>query len=385
MTVRTTSTSAAPTARCTSSTWPPGRTKSRCLRRPSRARSATRPSITISPRSTSGPPTATSTPSRRRSRGGPMRVARSVLYGLVGTLLLFSLVGAVQRGFFGEAPDVGEDRLRQTSRAGRDVARVVAAPSDGDDVSAPADEDDVAIDPADIDSGQRAAKRGPATRQNGGSAPDQIEAGSSRTSAGDPAVSAPPDRARSNPLSTLAGLFSSAVGGAASVLAPNPASAPPLSAPPASTPPPSPQPNRPQVREVFFGEREETVCQPGGREFVLENLRDLQVCIVWAGLSGTYWTQLEFQSPDGHVYQTMTQAFVTPEATATVGTVEVQGRPYQVRRAGWARPGEAVVVATLPVAGTYITQYNLAGEWMVKISLNGRPIDQGYFTLYAQQ
>src|SRR5439155_2804626 len=324
-----------------------------------------------------------------------MRVARSVLYGLVSCLMLFSLSWAVQRGFFGEAPDVGEDRLRQTSRVGRAVARVVAAPSDEDDAAAPADEDGVAIDPADIDSGQRAAKRGPATRQNGGSAPDQSEAGSSRTSAGDRAVSAPPDRARSNPLSTLAALFSSAAGGAASVPASSPASAPPASVPPASVPPASvpaasapaasPQPVSPQVREVFFGEREETVCQPGGREFMLENLRDLQVCIVWAGLSGTYWTQLEFLSPDGHVYQTMTQAFVTPEATATVGTVEAQGRPYQVRQAGWARPGEAVVVATLPVAGTYITQYNLAGPWTVKISLNGRPINQDSFTLYAQQ
>src|SRR3989442_1315884 len=257
MTVRTTSTSAAPTARCTSSTWPPGRTKSRCLRRPSRARSATRPSITISPRSTSGPRTATSTPSRRRSRGGPMRVARSVLYGLVGTLLLFSLVGAVPARVFGEGPQAREDCLGQTSTAGRALARGVAAP--------------------------------------------------------------------------------------------------PASTPPASTPPASPQPNRPQVREVFFGEREETVCQPGGREFVLENLRDLQVCIVWAGLSGTYWTQLEFQSPDGHVYQTMTQAFVTPEATATVGAVEVQGRPYQVRRAGWARPGEAAGRAKLPGGRALIT------------------------------
>src|SRR2546425_9609249 len=187
MTVRTTSTSGATTARCTRSTWPPGRTRSRRRRRPSRARSATRPSITISPRSTSGPPTATSTPSRRRSRGGPMRVARSVLYGLVGTLLLFSLVGAVQRGFFGEAPDVGEDRLRQTSRVGRPVARVVAAPSDEADASAPADEDDVAIDPADIDSDRRAPKRGPATRQNGGASPDPLRARGARTSAGAPA------------------------------------------------------------------------------------------------------------------------------------------------------------------------------------------------------
>src|SRR5213594_1835646 len=263
-----------------------------------------------------------------------MRVARSVLYGLVSCLMLFSLSWAVQRGFFGEAPDVGEDRLRQTSRVGRPVARVVAAPAGEDDAAAPAGEDDVAIDPADIDSGQRAAKRGPATRQKGGSAPDRIEAGSSRTSAGDRAVSAPPDRARSNPLSTLAGLFSSAAGGAASVPAPNPVSAPPA----------SPQSASPQVREVFFGEREETACQPGGREFMLENLRDLQVCIVWAGLSGTYWTQLEFLSPDGHVYQTTTLAFVTPEATATVAAVEVDGRQYEVRPAGWAQRGEAVVV-----------------------------------------
>src|SRR3989475_13299824 len=111
-----------------------------------------------------------------------MRVARSVLYGLVSCLMLFSLSWAVQRGFFGEAPDVGEDRLRQTSRVGRDVARVVAAPSDGDDVSI--DEDDVSIDPAVNDSGQRAAKRGPATPQNGGARPDQDAAGGPPGAAG---------------------------------------------------------------------------------------------------------------------------------------------------------------------------------------------------------
>ncbi len=137
------------------------------------------------------------------------------------------------------------------------------------------------------------------------------------------------------------------------------------------------------VREVFFGEREETACQPGSREFVLEDLRGLSVCIVWSGLSGTYWAQLEFLSPDGHVYQTMTLAFVTPEARATVAAVEIE--PHHVRRAGWARRGEAVVVATLPVAGTYITQHNLAGQWTVKISLNGWPVGQAYFTLHAQQ
>jgi len=43
-----------------------------------------------------------------------------------------------------------------------------------------------------------------------------------------------------------------------------------------------------------------------------------------------------------------------------------------------------VLVATLPVAGTYISQHNLVGTWTVKISLNGRPVDSDQFTLRSQ-
>src|SRR5437773_730949 len=250
MTARATSTSGAPTARCTSSTWLPGLTRSRCRRPPSQARSATRPSTGISAVSTWAAPTAISTLSRRRSREGVMASRRKIVQGVGGILLL--LCGA-------------------------------------------------AIGPH----GQPGAAEG-----------------------------APP---------TV------------------------------------------QVREVFFGEREETVCQPGRREFVLDDLQGLSVCIVWSGLEGTYWTQLTFVSPDGHVYQKMTQAFVTPEARATVATVEVQGQQHGVKRAGRGRKGESVVVATLPVAGTYITQHNLTGLWTVKISLNGRPVDEDHFVLHARQ
>jgi hypothetical protein len=138
------------------------------------------------------------------------------------------------------------------------------------------------------------------------------------------------------------------------------------------------------VREVYFGEDEATVCQPGGREFKLDDLRGLYVCIVWSGLAGTYAAQLTFVSPDGNVYQTMTLAFVTAEAPATAATVEVQGREHEVKRAGWRGKGETVLVASLPVAGTYITQHNLAGRWTVEISLNGQPVDQDHFTLHSQ-
>ena len=139
-----------------------------------------------------------------------------------------------------------------------------------------------------------------------------------------------------------------------------------------------------QVSEVYFSDREEKLCQPGTREFMLDDLHGLSVCIVWSGLEGTYAAQLTFVSPDSHVYQTMTLAFVTADAPATVATVEVQGRDHEVKRAGWGRDGETVLVATLPVAGTYITQHNLAGYWTVEISLNGRPVDSDHFVLHAQ-
>ena len=44
-----------------------------------------------------------------------------------------------------------------------------------------------------------------------------------------------------------------------------------------------------------------------------------------------------------------------------------------------------MVVATLPVAGTYITQHNLAGLWTVKISLNGKPVNEDHFVLHPRQ
>ena len=140
-----------------------------------------------------------------------------------------------------------------------------------------------------------------------------------------------------------------------------------------------------QVHKVFFGESEETACRPGRGEFVLQDLRELYVCIVWSGLAGTYSAQLTFVAPDGNVYQKMTLAFVTAEASATAATVEVEGRHHKVKRAGRGRNGETVVVATLPVAGTYITQHNLAGLWTVKISLNGKPVDEDHFILHPRQ
>src|SRR2546426_10259004 len=70
-------------------------------------------------------------------------------------------------------------------------------------------------------------------------------------------------------------------------------------------------PRTAQVHKVFFGESEETACRPGGREFVLQDLRELHVCIVWRGLAGTYSGQLPVLAPEGNGYQKHTLALDT--------------------------------------------------------------------------
>src|SRR5438128_11120964 len=84
-----------------------------------------------------------------------------------------------------------------------------------------------------------------------------------------------------------------------------------------------------QVHKVFFGEGEETACRPGGREFVLQDLRELDVCIVWWGLAGSSSAQLTFVAPDGKVYQKLALAFVTAHAPAPAATLDPEGQRHK--------------------------------------------------------
>ena len=297
-----------------------------------------------------------------------MRIARNAVYGLVASLVLVTLSFAIQKAFSRQAPTASDEVQQPTTRTASAVVSRVARSSDG--------EDDGSSDPGAADSDVPAAKRGPINRENARAEGDQVMAAGSRPSARDQVASDQPDPTWSNPLSRLASLFTSGGGGSAGAPATVASNA-------ANTAPP--QSNPVQAREVFFGESEETACQSVAQDFALENVRDLHVCVVLSGLSGTYWAQLTFLSPDGNAYQKMTQAFVTVDAPETVATVEVEGRQYPVRRAGWRGQREAVLVASLPVAGTYISQHNLAGIWTMNISLNGRPVDWGQFTLHPRQ
>ena len=152
---------------------------------------------------------------------------------------------------------------------------------------------------------------------------------------------------------------------------------------PATGGPASPGPggNASFVKEVFFGQTGETACQPQDPQFLLAQLRALYVCVIWSGVAGAYLEQLTFLAPDGSVYQALAVPFATPGAELESPTVEFQGRQLAVTPASQGAPGETLVLAQLPVAGTFITQNTLAGEWKVQVSLNGRPVDWGSFTL----
>ncbi len=292
-----------------------------------------------------------------------MGIATSVLLGVVASVLILSLSSAIQptiqRTFPSLAPGGGEASESSRAVPPRSTSRVASSSGSGEEPSS-SGEDDGSIDRA----GQ---KRSPATGPESGAAPGQSVAASYRT---DPA---PSERAWSNPLSALASLFPVGTGGGASG-APAPRTAGSSSAGRPS--------NGGQVREVFFGTTEGSACQPGDRAFVLADLSDLYVCVIWAGLSGKYVAKITFVLPDGNVYQTMTVPFLTVDAPASIDPmVEIDGQQVQAKRAGWGANGEAMVTVVLPVAGTFITQYSMGGLWTVRVALNGQIVDQDNFDL----
>ena len=292
-------------------------------------------------------------------RRGLTRAARNVVYGLVAPLLLFSLSVAVQRTFFSQASDGSDDLRHPTSAAGSER-------DSGDPGSFPRWRGGL-YEVVNPDSGQLTGNS-PAARQAPGAAPGETPPASPQAIAGALAAFDPRGWIRSILPVTPASSYAAGGGGAAGVSAAQNAAAPSA----ASLPPSG---------AVLFGDNAATVCQAGAQDFVLDNLRDLYVCMVFAGLAGTNTAQLRFLSPDGNVYQNMTVAFATTATVTPGATIEVNGRQLAIQPSGQGPAGQTQVVAMLPVAGSYISQYHLVGSWTVEVSLNGRPVDQGYFVL----
>jgi hypothetical protein len=291
-----------------------------------------------------------------------------VIYGLAASLLMLSLALALQTTLLSQPRESGAEIERPASSTTAARVARVAASSGG--VASSDGEDEQSLDPAAGTTDRRMTQRSPANPQTHGTAPDQAEVTIAPSSA--PTASAPTQPAWSKPFSALAGLLSSG-GGTSNA----PATVPTPGASSASR-----TSHNGQVRAVRFGTSEGTVCHSDDRQFRFQDVSDLYVCVAWEGLSGKHAAQVTFVSPDGHVYQTVTVPFMTVDTPATVDPlIEVEGRQLEAKRAGWGAKGITLVTAALPVSGTFITQYALAGLWTVQVALDGQNLDHDSFDL----
>ena len=95
-----------------------------------------------------------------------------------------------------------------------------------------------------------------------------------------------------------------------------------------------------------------------GQHFTAARVRILKIDVEWLTLVGAHTQRLDLITPDGSVYQRF---------TAHVESVT----------------GRATVETLLPVAGTWITEFSLEGQWTVNVYLDnaGTPVATASFTL----
>jgi hypothetical protein len=294
--------------------------------------------------------------------------ARNLLYGVLSSLLGFTLVVAVVHAYLREA-----DAVIAASQPSGDTG--AAAPRNGgllDSDGSRSRLDDGDADTAPGDSAfdrinDRSRTQFPGMRRppsgNGRLGAEALASTSQVSAAGD------------GWLDSIASAVANALpfaGVAGAAGAPADHAAPPVA--------PSQATTGVQLRDVLVSDSPDGACLPSGRQFTLAELRGLYVCAVWLGVEGTYAQQLTFETPGGHVYQRIVSAFDTAPGPAG-RTVQFDGRAYPVKTAGRGSGDRTLVTTLLPVAGTFITQYNMAGVWTVKVSLNGEVIGQDTFEL----
>ena len=82
-------------------------------------------------------------------------------------------------------------------------------------------------------------------------------------------------------------------------------------------------------------------------------MRDLSLDVEWQNVpAGTHTQEIALVQPNGVVYQTVSHGFSVPDGTL----------------------GSPAMNDIVPVAGTFITQRSLTGQWSVAVSLDGKTI-----------
>ena len=96
----------------------------------------------------------------------------------------------------------------------------------------------------------------------------------------------------------------------------------------------------------------------GSGNFSVTTIRDLSLDVEWKNVpAGTHTQQITLVQPNGVVYQTVSHAFSVPDGTI----------------------GSPALNDVIPVAGTFIMQRSLTGQWSVEVSLDGATIGKQSF------
>ena len=113
-----------------------------------------------------------------------------------------------------------------------------------------------------------------------------------------------------------------------------------------------PRPQAPATATFLFCDKEAPSCD-NESSFSATATRDLEVKVSWQNVPvGNHVQTLELLLPGGNLYQQTQMAF---------GVEQGSSEPL-------------VAIQTLPVAGTWIQQRHLLGEWTARVSLDGQVV-----------
>ena len=111
-------------------------------------------------------------------------------------------------------------------------------------------------------------------------------------------------------------------------------------------------PPSPTDATISFCDDGEGACMPA-TSFSVASLRDLVINVNWENLSAGNHTQMvEVLQPGGGLYQASQSSFLVSDASQSSLTTK----------------------RALPVAGAWISQRRMTGEWSVRVSLDGKTI-----------
>jgi hypothetical protein len=111
-------------------------------------------------------------------------------------------------------------------------------------------------------------------------------------------------------------------------------------------------PPPPADATISFCDDGDGACTPA-TSFSVASLRDLVIGVNWENLSaGNHTQMLEVLQPGGGLYQASQSSFLVSDASQSSLTM----------------------TRTVPVAGAWISQRRMTGEWSVRVSLDGKAI-----------